>query len=159
MSTQLNGHGQQTLAQSGVGSELERHASELEELLVPLRAERDQLKAKLAELQAREKAIAHAVGVLRGNGAGSQPAKPAAKPTYKKYVPSEERIKFVFDLILKESEPISPTQLAEKTDGIATSTVIDSFKVLRERELIRKAGALRGGGSLYTLMPGAEWPS
>jgi len=158
LSTQLNGHGQQTLVQSGVGTELERHAAELEALLVPLRAERDQLRARLSEVQSREKAIAHAVGALRGNSAVSQAAaKP--KPAYKKYVPSEERIKFVFDLILKEPEPISPTQLAEKTEGIATSTVIDAFKVLRERELIRKAGALRGGGSLYALMPGAEWPS
>ena len=141
----------------GVNSEVERHARELEELLVPLRAERDQLKARLSELQGREKAIAHAVGALRGNSAPA-PAKPKPPSAYKKYVPSEERLKFIFDLMLKEPEPISPTQLSDKTEGIAVSTVTDGFKVLRERELIRKTANLRGGGGLYAVMPGAEWP-
>ena len=159
MSTQLNGLGQQTVAQSGVSSEIERHASELEALLVPLRAERDQLRARLSELQGREKALAQAVGALRGNSAPAQPkAKHKPPSAYKRYVPSEERLKFIFDLMLKEPEPISPTQLSDKTEGIAVSTVTDGFKILRERELIRKTAALRGGGGLFAVMPGAEWP-
>jgi hypothetical protein len=143
---------------ASVSDQIDEHARGLEELLVPLRAERDQLKAKLSELQAREKQIAHAVGALRGGYSNAPAAKPSASTQKGGWTPSEERLKSLFELMLAEPEPISPTQLAEKTTGLGVETASKGFKILRERELIRVTGALRGGGNLFTPMPNATWP-
>jgi hypothetical protein len=134
--------------------------AELEELRAPLRARREQLKAELAELSAREKSIAQAIGALVGGQHVNAPvAKPKAKakPATGGWTPSEERLKSLFELFVAEGEPISPTQLASKTEGLGVETAGKGAKILRDRELLRVAGALRGGGSLYAVMPGAEW--
>lgn len=154
-----NGHVAEFHAAPSVTEQIDEHVRGLEELLVPLRAERDQLKAQLADLQSRERGIAHAIGALRGHGAPA--AKPKPKPSAGRpgWTPSEERLKSLFELLAKESEPISPTQLAAKSEGLGVETATKGFKVLRERELVRVAANLRGGGSSYAVMPGAEWPS
>lgn len=160
-----NGHSpmvEPSVLSPSVLSEIERHARELDELLSPLRAERDQLKARLSELGVREKAIAHAIGALRGgNPPAPAPAKEQKKTKAKDahdWQPSEERLKRVFDLMLLETAPISPTQLAKKTERLSVETASKSLKILRERELVRVAAVVRGGGSSYAIMPGAEWP-
>lgn len=140
---------------------IDEHVRGMEQLLVPLRAERDRVKAQLNDLNARERAIIHACAALRGNGGGSTPA-PAAKLTagQKKgsWTPSEERLKSLFELIVKEGEPVSPTQLAGKTEGLGVETASKGFKILRDRELLRVTANLRGGGALFAPMPDAEWP-
>lgn len=157
MSTaELNGSDR---AASAASDPLDHVIAELEAMRAPIRARRDQLKAELAELQVREKSIAQAIGALRPSqpATAAAPAKPASKRGT--WTPSEERLKSIFELMLKEPAPISPTQLAEKTDGLGVESASKGFKILRERELLRVTGALRGGGSLFTVMDGAEWPS
>ena len=149
----LNGHDVETRPVS-VADALDEHVRGLEALLVPLRAERDQLKARVAELGEQEKRIAHAIGSLRPGRRDPAPA-PASAP--KGWTPSEERLKSLFALFVAEPKPISPTQLAEKTEGLGVETASKGAKILRERQLLRVAGALRGGGKLYAPMPGAEW--
>lgn len=151
-----NGHVSDVQPIMSVTDAIEEHVRGLEQLLVPLRAERDQLRAQLADLTAREKGIAHAIGALRP---GRAPAEEPKAPKPGTWTPSEERLEVVFRLFAAEPEPISPTQLAEKTPGLGTETASKCAKILRERELIRKAAAIRGGGSSYTVMPGAEWPA
>jgi hypothetical protein len=135
--------------------------AELEGLRAPLRARREQLKAELAELSARERSIAQAIGALHGGQQVNAPAKPKPKATPKPgtWTPSEERLKSLFELFVAEGEPISPTQLAAKTEGLGVETAGKGARILRDRELLRVAGGLRGGGSLYAVMPGAEWPA
>jgi hypothetical protein len=132
--------------------------AELEALRAPIRARREQLKAELAELTTREKSIAQAIGALHSGQHAAAPA-PKAKPKPGVWTPSEERLKSLFELFVAEGEPISPTQLANKTEGLGVETATKGTKILRERELLRVAGALRGGGSLFAVMPGAEWPA
>jgi hypothetical protein len=40
-------------------------------------------------------------------------------------------------------------------ERIGDETIARVFDVLREREIVRKAGVTRGGGILWALMPGA----
>jgi hypothetical protein len=103
----------------------------------------------------RAKRIRRALAALEGTTTTPTAAKPRAKASGHGWQISEERIAAVLDLFRKESEPITPTQLAEKTDGIATETVTKACKVLRERELIRAVSKVRGGGWTFTLMPEA----
>lgn len=154
----LNGHAPASDAAPSLDAQIEEHVSALDALLTPLRAERDQVKARLDELNTREKAIIHATAALRG---GSRSAPPPQKEPAKKggWTPSEERLKSLFELFLAEPEPISPTQLAAKSEGLGVETASKGAKILRERELLRAAGKLRGGGTLFAPMPGAEWPS
>jgi hypothetical protein len=143
---------------ASVADPLAHVIAELEGLRAPLRARREQLKAELAELSAREKSIAQAIGALHGGQHVSSPAPKAVKAPAK-WTPSEERLKSLFELFVAEGEPISPTQLAAKAEGLGVETASKGAKILRDRELLRVAGALRGGGSLYAVMPGAEWPA
>jgi hypothetical protein len=149
-------------ATPSVTDAIDEHVRGMEQLLVPLRAERDRVKAQLNDLNARERAIIHACAALRGNGGGSTPASaPKAKPTAGTkggWTPSEERLKSLFELIVKEGEPVSPTQLAGKTEGLGVETATKGFRILRERELLRVTAKLRGGGALFAPMPDAEWP-
>lgn len=164
MSTAPNGHvaaDDLRSSETSVIERIEEHVAALDALLAPLRAERDQVKAKLDDLNAREKAIIHATAALRGGSRPRVQTQAPSRPAPKKgeWTPSEERLKSLFELMVRQPEPISPTQLAEKTEGLGVETASKGFKILRERELLRVTGALRGGGSLYTVMDGAEWPS
>jgi DNA-binding transcriptional ArsR family regulator len=144
-----------------VADRIEEHVRGLEELLIPLRAERDQLQAQLDALKTKERAIIHATAALRP-APRTPPSAPKAQAKAKAkggWTPSEERLKSLFELILKESEPVSPTQLAEKSEGLGVETAGKGFKILRDRELIRVTARLRGGGALYAPMPNAEWPA
>lgn len=153
--SELNGRAPS--APVSVNDAISEHVRGLEQLLIPLRAERDQLKARISDLAAQEKQIAHAIGALRSGPAPAAKPAPAGRKTGD-WTPSEERLKSLFELFRAETEPISPTQLADKTEGLGVETAAKGARILRDRELLRVAAAIRGGGSAYAVMPGAEWP-
>jgi hypothetical protein len=115
----------------------------------------DELAAAKTQRDRHRKALADLTGL---------PAKKAAaKPGEGHgWQISDERVEFVFNQLREQlalpgaPESITPTQLSDKIVGVSGETVRKAFEVLRSQERIRLAGAARGGGKLYTLMPEAE---
>lgn len=132
-----------------------RMARECDDLRSMLEAEQEisnQIQHILDASNERAKRVRRALAALEGTATTPAPSKPKPKNDWQI---SEERIEFVLGLFRKQAEPISSTQLADKTKGLSTTTVSKAVEVLRERELIRRVAKLRGGGWTYAVMPEA----
>jgi leucyl aminopeptidase len=135
----------------------ERMKKECDDLRSMLEGEQEianQIQGILDASNERAKRIRRALAALEGS---TSPAATTAgtkqQRTSKGWQVSDERVEFVLGLFRAEPEPITPTQLAEKTEGISTETVGKAVEVLRGRELVRRVAKVRGGGWTYTVMP------
>jgi DNA-binding transcriptional regulator GbsR (MarR family) len=133
----------------------ERMKKECDDLRSMLEGEQEianQIQGILDASNERAKRIRRALAALEGTAspattAGTKQAKS------KGWQVSDERVEFVLGLFRAEPEPITPTQLAEKTEGISIETVGKAVEVLRGRELVRRVAKVRGGGWTYAVMP------
>jgi DNA-binding transcriptional regulator GbsR (MarR family) len=133
----------------------ERMKKECDDLRSMLEGEQEianQIQGILDASNERAKRIRRALAALEGTAspattAGTKQAKS------KGWQVSDERVEFVLGLFRAEHEPITPTQLAEKTEGISIETVGKAVEVLRGRELVRRVAKVRGGGWTYAVMP------
>jgi len=157
-------------AERAMRRRIEDHAHALRAELTNASNARMDLERLLAVAKSNERKIARAITSLENDDKPAAPklSKPEratssrtlSKPNNWKL--SEERIGRVQELLARYwgegNGPISPTQfrtvVRERYDEpISTETCTRAFKALRDRELIRKAGKLRGGGTLYAPMP------
>jgi DNA-binding transcriptional ArsR family regulator len=131
---------------------MKQECSDLRSMLEGEQEIANQIQGILDASNERAKRIRRALGALEGT---VSPAGTTAGTKRNKNVwqVSEERVEFVLGLFRAEPEPISGTQLAEKTDGVSTQTVSKAIEVLRERELLRRVAKIRGGGWTYAVMP------
>jgi len=159
-----------------VVARLDAHAAELRALLADEHARRDILEQLLERSKHRERGLTRAIAGLEA-AANAQAAELEArttttsKPAAKKaasgsnkatWTPSEERITHIWQQFQRYSaevskgEPFTQTTLATwmgtNGDGVASDTVRKVMGILRERELIRKTGTTRGGGTLWAPM-------
>lgn len=111
-----------------------------------------EIRTLLEDSQHRERGMRKAVEALTAerqrSTKGTAPAGRSAGWTI-----SQAKVQEVWDLIRRQPGDFKPTDLREQ--GASGEAVRRSLVVLREQELIRVAGKLRGGGRLYALMPGA----
>lgn len=123
---------------------------------------RRELEALLTASKEREANFRKAIAALGGKPPTTQ-GRPASSAKGGGWSPSEERITFVFEQfklwIAAEPElEHTKTKLAEwitehNEVGVAHDTVSKCMDVLRERELVRITGTVRGGGKTWALMP------
>lgn len=142
----------QTMAAS-LEERMKRECDDLRSMLEGEQQIVNQIQHILDASNERAKRMRRALAALEGTAPTA--GRPKATGPVKGWQVSEERIEFVLSLLREEPEPISSTQLAEKTVGLSTTTTSKAFDVLRERELIRRVQKIRGGGWTYTVMPEA----
>jgi hypothetical protein len=164
-----NGQTEEQLAElaARARSTLDGLVAELELGIDAERRGRADVEAALAESKDREARMRKALGALEGkppSHAGRQ-ARPAASTGG--WNVSEDRVQFVYEQFKAwvAAEPDvehSKTKLGawinerakeRGESGLAGETVSKAMEVLRERELVRVARALRGGGKEFALMP------
>jgi hypothetical protein len=145
----------QTMA-AALEDRMKRECDDLRSMLEGEQEIANQIQGILDNSNERAKRIRRALAALEGT------ASPAATKAGTKqpkgtndWQVSEDRIEFVLGLFRAEPEPISSTQLAEKTVGLSTTTTSKAIEVLRQRELIRRVKKIRGGGWTYAVMPEA----
>lgn len=136
-----------------IDERMEKECADLREMLEVEQHLINEAERILGHFNERAKRLRRALAALEGTTTTAREASPPASRNSKGWQVSEERIEYVLSLFRKESAPITPTQLAEKTDGVSTETVGKACKVLRERELIRAVAKVRGGGWTFALMP------
>lgn len=129
------------------------HAEQLEVELQSEQRLQTEIKSLLEQSRDRERGMRKAVEALTGERTepvkrGSTRAASGANWTI-----SQKKVQEVWDVILQQGGQFKPTELREQ--GLSGEAVRRSIIVLRNQELIRVAGSLRGGGKLYDLMPGA----
>lgn len=133
-----------------------RMKQECDDLRLMLEGEQEitnQIQGILDASNERAKRIRRALGALEGTIAPAGTTAGTKKKGKNDWQVSDERVEFVLAKFRAEPEPISSTQLAEKTVGLSTTTVSKAIEVLRERELIRRVAKIRGGGWTYAVMP------
>lgn len=137
--------------------------SQAEAFTAELEAERtvqDQIKALLSESQARERQLAKVVSTLTGETTTRPtPTRRSGGGRGKGWQISEKKIGQVWKVI-RQQVADSDDGTFKMTDlrkaGLSGEAVRRTVVTLHEREVIRVAGALRGGGKLWALMPEAE---
>jgi hypothetical protein len=157
-------------AERAMRRRLDDHVHALRQELTAASNQRMDLERLLHVAKSNERRIARAVQALEGDDTQPKPTAAPARSSSSSSKPSkpnnwtlsEERISRVQTLLeryWREGHgPVSPTQfrtiVRERYDEpISTETCTRAFRALREREVIRKSGSLRGGGTLYAPMP------
>jgi hypothetical protein len=113
------------------------------------------------ESRTRERQLQKVLAGLEGQA----PTKPGPKRSTKDWRVSDERVTAVWQAVQRvvaKSEDgtfISQHVFDVMYPGVSRETITKSVNVLRERELIRRVGTVRGGGIRWALMPGAEGQS
>jgi DNA-binding transcriptional regulator GbsR (MarR family) len=134
----------------------ERMKKECDDLRSMLEGEQEianQIQGILDASNERAKRIRRALAALEGTSSPAATTAATKQAKSKGWQVSDERVEFVLGLFRAEPEPITPTQLAEKTEGISIETVGKAVEVLRGRELVRRVAKVRGGGWTYAVMP------
>lgn len=157
-------------AEAAMRRRIDDHVHGLRGELTNASRQRMDLERLLHVAKFNERRIARAIQALEGDDTQAKStAAPARAPSSSSkpskpnnWTLSEERISRVRKLLeryWREGHgPVSPTQFhqfvrREYDEPISTETCTRAFRVLRDRELIRKSGSLRGGGTLYSPMP------
>lgn len=149
---------------------IERLVREIEEVLAPLDARREQLTAELLDIDEERERLKAGIAGLTGMLAIPSESKPVTKPVRKKpgssdvHGPSTKMLDDVYAFIarsVKEGQPdVIKDEICEAL-GISQSTAMDSLRRLRDQERIRLVGSRRSendtrtGGrapSAYTVM-------
>ena len=127
------------------------HAVALEHELQGEQHLQTEIRRLLSESQDRERGMRKAVEALTGETKPKQQRGSTARG--QSWTISQRKVQQVWDVIRGMGGQFKPTELREQ--GLSGEAVRRSIIVLRNQELIRVAGNLRGGGKLYDLMPGA----
>jgi len=143
---------------------IDRITREMEELLAPLSARREQLQAELDDLDAEALRLNAAIQAL--NGRLPTPEKPAVKkkPSAGTHTVSQKVLDDVYAVLAKaRGAELTMAEVAEEA-GLSHSTTSEAIRVLRRDERIRLTGTRRredddrtGGKppSTYAVMPSA----
>lgn len=145
---------------------IERMAAELRELIAAEQAGRAEYERLVEDSRARERQLQKVLAGLEGQA----PTKPGPKgpkrgAAVKVWRVSDERVAAVWQTVQRvvaDSEDgtfVSQHVFDAMYPGVSRETVTKAVEALRERELIRRVGSVRGGGSRWALMPGAEGQS
>jgi hypothetical protein len=140
---------------------IERMAAELRELIAAEQAGRAEYERLVEESRTRERQLQKVLAGLEGQA----PTKPGPKRPTKEWRVSDERVARVWEAVqqvVAKSEDgtfISQHVFDVMYPGVSRETITKSVNVLRERELIRRVGTVRGGGIRWALMPGAKGQS
>lgn len=151
---QVNGSGGQGFSSEVFFAEKVR---ELREFLAPLSAEREQLEARVLELDREQRRIESAIRALE-----SEPRPPVEPVVERKRVtgrrnwamtsrPAEKTLARVFQCVATSDEPVSASDVKAKVN-VSLDTITRAFAALREDEKIRLAGR-RGQAHVYAVMP------
>jgi hypothetical protein len=150
-----------------MSSAMDEQVTSMRALLTDELKERTHLEQLLEQSRERERRLAKAVAVLEGGV--NQHAMRATKPPPPQRKPhewsvSDATVNRVHELVTRywqeaaNEQPFAQstllTWLREQGEGVSTDTLRKSLLSLRERELIRKCGTTRGGGTLWAPMPG-----
>jgi hypothetical protein len=127
---------------------MEAELAEAEAELEAMDERRDELKAHVS--QARRAVIA-----LRSvdEDPAPKPVKPAKPKGKKDWSVSAARMLDVLQRMIEVGEPISPTQLSHRVDGLSPETARKAMEALRDEGRVRFVKKIRGGGSQYEPMP------
>jgi predicted HTH transcriptional regulator len=130
--------------------------AELEDLLAPLTAEREQLEARLKDLDTQTLKIKEGIAALSTTPRGTPPrGKPAARPDKRNshdWIPSQKTLDDIYATLARSEEPMAVTAIAE-TVKTSRGTVSKGIEELRRRELVRFVGnGGRGGANLFAPM-------
>jgi response regulator of citrate/malate metabolism len=128
--------------------------AELEELLAPLTAERQQLEARLRDLDTQSTKIREAIAALSTSARvlPTPPKKATDKRNKHDWVPSQKTLDDVYATLVRSEEPLTVTILA---DSVKTSrgTAAKAIEELRKQEKVRFVGnGGRGGANLFTVI-------
>lgn len=132
--------------------------SMLEDLLEKQEQEAERLSGLLHESQTKCKRYRRALGDLKGTSDVDQRNKRASGKSGHSWNISEDKLQKVWKRIQELVGPedtFTGTDIGNQTPGLSGEAVRRAMVVLRERELLRKAGSGRGGGTIYALMPNA----
>lgn len=158
MTASLNGHTEPVLEDpiERLEARMRAEADSLRDLLDDERREITRLQAVVDQHRDREKRLVRAIAQLTGATASTNttPAKPKRA---NEWSVSEEKIAEVLQLIRDAGEPVTANALG-RLPGTSTQSAKKAIDVLRERELIRFAGVVRGGGKTYLPMPSTSEP-
>lgn len=130
----------------------------LRDLLKEQEQEAEHLTALLKETQKNRKRYKRALDDL--TGARDEPSKtkrPPGKSGHDWNI-SEDKVQQVWDRIQELMGPgdtFTGADIGKQTPGLSGEAVRRGMILLRERELLRKAGSGRGGATFYALMPNA----
>jgi hypothetical protein len=154
-------------------SPIERLIREIEDVLAPLDARREQLEAELFDLNEERERLNAGIAGLSGRLPAAQPEKKKSGPKPSadsrqagkgQHDPSQKIVDDVFATVLartREGEDITCNEISD-TLGLAKSTVLRGIAILRETERIRIVGTRKAaddgrvggrGANAYTVMP------
>lgn len=170
MSTNANGHVAEFHA---AHAELTRRQSAtlddvVADLELAIEAEVDgraELEAYVRESKEREAKLKKALAVLQPPPSHAERmTRPAASQGT--WAPSEERITFIYEQFkrwiatesdVERSKTALTAWIKDNNEvGVSNETVSKCMDALRERELVRVTGTIRGGGKTWALMPEPE---
>lgn len=126
--------------------------AELEDLLAPLTAERQQLEARLKDLDTQSLKIREGIAALSTSARQPPPPKPKAGRNKHDWSPSQKTLDDIYAALVNSEEPLAVTAIS---DLVKTSrgTVTKAIEELRRRELVRFVGnGGRGGANLFAPM-------
>jgi hypothetical protein len=153
-----NGATPDAMAQLNAHISTQQHTSAriADELREVLRAEEQvfaELTEQVQESRQRRDHLKRALEHLTGEtGKYKTATKPTGKPNT--WTVSEETVQKVWDAIKVKTEPFTKTQISKEVH-VSSDTINKAVNVLRERELLRITGKVRGGGKSYLPMPDA----
>lgn len=132
----------------------ERITDELRELLLVEERLHDAMAEQLAEAKARRDGYRRALEQLTGEPR-KKPGPKKATPNAGDWVVSDAKIAEVWELVRKRDDQFTAASVSKDVAGLSPETARRALNTLRERELIRAAGKVRGGGIGLAVMPGA----
>jgi response regulator of citrate/malate metabolism len=129
--------------------------AELEDLLAPLTAERQQLEARLKDLDTQSLKIREAIAALSTSARQPPQPKPKAKAKGRNshdWIPSQKTLDDVYAVLTQSGEPMAVTAISDRAKT-SRATATKAIEELRRRELVRFVGnGGRGGANLFAPM-------
>lgn len=157
MSTHDTANGSLAAAESETTDPLGAIVAELEDLLAPLTAERQQLEARLKDVDLRAVRIKEGIAALSPPAKRHPPQSPnAGKPKVGRsshdWVPSTKTLDDIYAILVRSKEPMGVTAISNITKT-SRGTVTKAIEELRRQERVRFAGnGGTGNANLYAPM-------
>lgn len=120
--------------------------------------EEERLTGLLQDVQKKRKRYKRALDDLAGARDETQKSKRASGKSGHDWNISEEKLQEVWTRInelVGPEDKFTGTDIGKQSPGLSSEAIRRAMVVLRERELLRKAGTGRGGSTFYALMPNA----
>lgn len=138
---------------------LNDHVEGLRAILAEETARADQLRAQIAEVQENMKRLTRAITALTGEETTAAPktVKKMRSRERKAWNPSDEALTRVIEVFRNDPEVRLPLGDIASQAAQSTTTTKRCLTVLREREIVRPAGTIKGSRgaprTLYALTP------